>query len=69
MKRSPDIKLQVKVACDVVLPRFADKSVNSMDARLIVEELINELKDRDEKWSQFDEAPRNHYNTIFSHMY
>ena len=39
------------------------------DCKPLVEKVCTHLKDIDERWLKFDQAPRIHANSVFSHIY
>ena len=39
------------------------------DCKPLVEKVCTNLKDIDERWLEFDQAPRIHANPVFSHIY
>ena len=60
---------QINVVIDKVLVKHAKTALSPGDSKTIVEEVFVSLKDEDDKWIEYDHAPRNHSNPIFSHTY
>ena len=65
----PETKEQIEKAVDEVLNNLMGEELTQTDCVEVVERVAMALKDIDQKWLDFDDAPRKHSNYIYSKMY
>ena len=63
------IKDQIEVAIEDIFTKIMPNELSVKDCKPLVERVSTNLKDIDERWIEFDQAPRIHANPVFSHIY
>ena len=69
MPPSDDVKEQIEAASDEILSNQMGVQVSQKDCKDLIENLALALKDVDERWIDFDAAPRTHSNPTYAFMY